>query len=199
MRLLRKLLDRQGELLRSSKWLRVPHALFEATDTFLYTTGKITRGSPHVRDAVDLKRVMVTVVVALIPAMIMAMANTGLQGNLAIADGAIATAGWRGALVELLGGGGHDPANWWHNLALGGAHYLPVLAVTFAVGGFWEGLFAGVRKHELAEGFLVTGMLFPLLLPTKGLDAARQPPEAIKSGTINTQERTTGAPACAKR
>lgn len=165
MRPLRKLLDRQDALLRRSKWLRVPHALFEATDAFLYTTGKTTRGSPHVRDAVDLKRVMITVVVALLPCAIMAMANTGLQGNLAIAAGALPPDGWRGGLIDLLGGSGHDPASWWQNLALGGAYYLPVLLVTFAVGGAWEGLFAGVRRHEVAEGFLVSGMLFPLLLP----------------------------------
>ncbi len=165
MRALRRLLDRQDELLRRSKWLRVPHALFEATDTFLFTPGKTTPGTPHVRDAADLKRVMITVVVALLPAMAMAILNTGLQGNLAIADGAVPPDGWRGWLVELLGGAGHDPASWWDNIALGAAHYLPVVAVTFAVGGLWEGLFAGVRRHEVAEGFLVTGMLIPLLMP----------------------------------
>lgn len=145
--------------------LKVPRALHEATTDFFFTPGKVTSGTLAVRDATDLKRVMITVVVALLPCIAMAFYNTGLQGNLAIAAGAVPPSGWRAVILELLGASGHDPQSLWQCVALGGVYYLPVVVVTFAVGGFWEGLFAGVRGHELAEGFLVTGMLFPLIMP----------------------------------
>ncbi len=164
MSLLRKMLDAQDRMLSGNRWLSPLHALAEATYDALYTPGKVTTGAPHVRDSVDLKRVMVTVVVALLPAVAMALYNTGLQANLAIAAGATQE-GWRLFFVELLGAGGYSPDSLYDNLVHGAVYYLPVLAVTFAVGGAWEGLFAGIRGHEVNEGFLVSGMLFPLLLP----------------------------------
>ncbi len=165
MRWLRDGMDAIDRRLAGHPALKVPRALHEATTTFLFTPGKVTSGSLQVRDAVDLKRVMITVVIALLPCIAMAFYNTGLQGNLAIAAGALPTSGWRAVFIDLLGAGAHDPDSIWQCVVLGGVYYLPVVAVTFAVGGFWEGLFAGVRSHEVAEGFLVTGMLFPLILP----------------------------------
>ena len=165
MRRLRDLMDGVERKLRHRRGLSPLHALHEATTSFLFTEGKVTQGALHLRDAADLKRVMVTVVVALLPCIAMAFYNTGLQGNLAIAAGALPPAGLRAIAIDLLGAGGHDPGDLWHCIVHGGAYYLPVLAVTFMVGGFWEGVFAGVRGHEVAEGFLVSGMLFPLILP----------------------------------
>lgn len=138
--------------------------LYEALDSFLYSPGTVTDGEPHVRDPMDLKRIMITVVIALIPCFFMAIWNTGYEADrvLQMSDGF--PGGWRGELLKLLDF--HpDPANLLDNLLLGGVWFLPVCLVTFLVGGFWEALFAIVRKQEINEGFLVTGALFPLICP----------------------------------
>ncbi|HVS61926.1 MAG TPA: NADH:ubiquinone reductase (Na(+)-transporting) subunit B [Thermoanaerobaculia bacterium] len=162
--MLRRLLDRQGKMFEKGGKLEKLHALYEAPDTFLYTPGKVTPGASHVRDAVDLKRLMVTVVVALIPCVYMAMYNTGLQAHLAVQGGALPLDTWQTAAMQRLGLA-LDPGNLWANIVHGALYYLPVLIVTFAVGGIVEVIFAVIRKHEINEGFLVTGMLFPLILP----------------------------------
>lgn len=164
---LRRLLDRaEHTLFARGRPLERLYPLHEALDAFLFTSGKRTGPSgPHVRDGVDLKRVMMTVVVALVPCVLMAMYNTGLQANLALAFGAAGPEGWRAALIRLLGADGYSAGSWWDCFAHGAAWYLPVVVVTFAAGGLWEVLFAVVRRHEINEGFLVTGMLFPLILP----------------------------------
>ena len=164
MKFLRKILDRQARHFeRGGKFERF-YPLYEAPDTFLYTPGKTTAGAAHVRDALDLKRLMMTVVVALVPCVLMAMFNTGRQIHLAIAGGATALPNWRTDAMEMLGLP-FDAANLLANTVHGALYYLPVLIVTFAVGGACEGLFAVVRRHDINEGFLVTGMLFPLVLP----------------------------------
>jgi Na+-transporting NADH:ubiquinone oxidoreductase subunit B len=117
-----------------------------------------------VRDGLDLKRLMITVVVSLAGCVYMAMYNTGYQANLAVARGALPLANWQTGAVETLGIG-FAPESILACLVHGALYYLPVLAVTFVVGGLWEALFAVVRRHEINEGFLVTGMLFPLILP----------------------------------
>jgi Na+-transporting NADH:ubiquinone oxidoreductase subunit B len=140
------------------------HALWEMQDTILFTPGHVTSGASHVRDGLDLKRLMMTVVAALAGCVYMAMYNTGYQANLAISLGALPLETWRTGVVGALGVG-FAPDDVVACLVHGALYYLPVLAVTFAVGGFWEGLFAIIRKHEVNEGFLVTGMLLPLILP----------------------------------
>jgi Na+-transporting NADH:ubiquinone oxidoreductase subunit B len=113
----------------------------------------------------DLKRMMMTVVVALIPAVIMAFYNTGYQANLGMAaTGQTESAHWQGQFLQWLGIA-HDSGSIFSNMILGALYFLPVYIVTIAVGGFWEALFAVVRKHEINEGFLVTSLLFPLILP----------------------------------
>ena len=107
---------------------------------------------------------MMTVVVALTGCVYMAIYNTGYQANLAIRAGAPMLDTWQSAAVVALGLS-FDPDQWLACVIHGALYYLPVLGVTFAVGGAWEALFAIVRKHEINEGFLVTGMLFPLILP----------------------------------
>ena len=141
------------------------HPLFEAVDTILYSTGKVAKGASHVRDGLDLKRMMVTVVVALIPCVFMAMYNTGYQAHRAIAAGAAPLGNWRTEAMQALGMGGFAPGDWLACVIHGALYYLPVLLVTFMVGGAVEVIFAIVRRHEINEGFLVTGMLFPLVLP----------------------------------
>ncbi len=141
------------------------YPLYEAADTFLYTPGSSTRGASHVRDGIDVKRMMVTVVLSLLPCVAMALYNTGYQANLAISAGAQPLDTWQTALMVRLGFGSFDPADLAACALHGALYYLPVLLVTFAVGGNCEALFSVVRRHEINEGFLVTGMLFPLVLP----------------------------------
>ncbi len=165
MRALRRRLDSLDRFFRRHPGpFGVSYALFEATDAFLYTSGGVTSGAPHVRDAINLKRVMIAVVVALLPPAAMAMYNTGLQANRAIVAGAGGPDPIRAWVLDLLQLG-TSPDSVAACIAHGATYYLPIVAVTFAVGGGWEALFAGVRKHEISEGFLVTGMLFPLTLP----------------------------------
>ncbi len=139
--------------------------LFDALAGFLYTPGTVTREAPHVRDAISVQRMMVVVVFALIPATLMALYNTGLQANLALADlGRTAADGWRGTLLDRLGLGiaPDSPAA---DFVHGALYFLPVYFVTVLVGGLWEVLFAVVRRHAISEGFLVTSLLFALTLP----------------------------------
>ena len=105
-----------------------------------------------------------TVVISLAGCIYMAFYNTGYQANLAISNGAVTLQTWQTSVMEILGLS-FSPDDLMSCLVHGGLYYLPVLVVTFLVGGLWEFLFAVVRKHELNEGFFVTGMLFPLILP----------------------------------
>lgn len=162
MRLLRDLLDKQEKLF-SGKLKRL-YPLHEAGDTFLFTPGQVTKHPSHVRDALDLKRTMVTVVVSLVGCIFMACYNTGYQAHLAIAAGAPALEGWRTTLMGTMGLP-FDPDHFLACFVHGALYYLPVVIVTLVVGGTWEALFAVVRRHEINEGFLVTWMLYPLILP----------------------------------
>ena len=108
---------------------------------------------------------MGVVVVALLPCVFVAMWNTGYQANLALETvGADSIPGWRGALLAMAGIG-CDSGSSIANLLHGALYFLPVYIVTMTAGGLWEVLFSCVRRHEVAEGFLVTGLLFPLTLP----------------------------------
>ena len=164
MRVLRRLVDAQSHHFEKGGRLERFVAVWEAGHTFLFTPGKVTGTAPHVRDGLDLKRLMMTVIVALAGCIFMAMYNTGLQANLLIEAGGTPLPGWRTALLTATGIG-FDPNDALACIAHGAGYYLPVLLVTFVVGLGCELLFAIVRRHELNEGFFVTGMLFPLILP----------------------------------
>jgi Na+-transporting NADH:ubiquinone oxidoreductase subunit B len=164
MQFLRNLLDKAEKPFHKGGKLEKLYPLYEATDTFLYTPPDVTKASSHVRDAIDLKRMMITVVVALIPCVLMAMYNTGFQANNAIAHGAAALATWQTSVLQMLGFG-FDPTSLLACLVHGALYFLPVYLVTMLVGGHAEVIFAVARKHEINEGFLVTGLLFPLTLP----------------------------------
>lgn len=164
MQFLRNLLDKAEKPFHKGGKLEKLYPLYEATDTFLYTPPDVTKASSHVRDAIDLKRMMITVVIALIPCVLMAMYNTGFQANNAIAHGAQALANWQTALYTMLGFT-FDPTSVLACMIHGAIYFLPVYAVTMLVGGHAEVAFAIARKHEINEGFLVTGLLFPLTLP----------------------------------
>jgi Na+-transporting NADH:ubiquinone oxidoreductase subunit B len=139
------------------------YPVYEMVDTFLYTPPDVTTGSTHVRDAIDLKRVMTYVWIAAFPCMLMALFNTGYQANLAMdALGLEEVPGWRGAVVNLFG---HSPYNPISDFVHGAMYFLPVYLVTLVAGGIWEVLFAVVRKHDVNEGFFVSSILFALTLP----------------------------------
>lgn len=165
MKKLRKMLDNVEPLFVKGGRFERFHAMFEMVDTLFYSPPDVTRGSPHVRDAIDLKRVMIIVVFAATPCALVGIWNTGFQTNTAImAMGIDAMPGWREAILSLLGGG-HDPGSLYDNFLLGALYFVPIYAVTMAAGGFWEVLFSGVRNHEINEGFFVTSLLYALILP----------------------------------
>ena len=164
MKFLRTLLDKQAHHFEKGGRLARLYPLWEAQDTILYTPGEVTRSAPHVRDALDMKRLMMIVVVALAGCLYMALYNTGYQAHLAIAAGAAPLDVWQTRAMESMGLA-FAPGDAWACLVHGALYFVPVLVVTFAVGGFWEVLFSIVRGHEVNEGLMVTGMLFPLILP----------------------------------
>ena len=108
------------------------YPIFEATESFLFTPSDKAHSGPHVRDSIDIKRVMFFVLIAMIPSLIFGIYNVGYQIN---------------SNISIL-----------NTFLIGVPVVLPIIIVSYAVGGFWEVLFAIVRKHEINEGFLVTGM-----------------------------------------
>lgn len=165
MKFLRNLLDQSEKQFEKGGKLEKLFPLYEAIDTFLFTTASRTKNSSHVRDALDLKRMMLWVVIALIPTVLMALFNTGYQANLEIANITnFEPTTWQQNLLLTLGVD-FNPGDFLGNMLHGALYFFPVYIITLAVGGLWETLFASVRKHEIAEGFLVTSLLFPLILP----------------------------------
>ena len=139
------------------------YAIYEMVDTFLYTPKDVTAGSTHVRDALDLKRVMTYVFIAALPCVIMAMWNTGHLANAAMADlGLTSLDSWRGLVTNMVG---YNPDSILACMVHGAMYYVPIYLVTLVVGGIWEVIFAVVRGHEVNEGFFVTSMLYSLILP----------------------------------
>lgn len=149
MQILRNLLNKVEPLFHKGGKLEKAYPLYEAGDTFLFTPGEKTKSGPHVRDGLDLKRTMIMVVLALIPATLFGMWNVGYQYQRA-------TSNW-----------GLAPGDADHLAALiyGAWKFLPLYIVTIIAGGTLEALFSIVRKHEINEGFLVTSLLIPLTLP----------------------------------
>ena len=143
MKWLRNLLDKVAPTFEKGGKLEKFYPIFEATDTILFSTDERTHSGPHIRDSIDVKRVMILVVVSLIPCYIFGAMNVGYQMALALGQ----------------------TTTWQENLLNGAVTILPIIAVTFASGGFWELLFAVVRKHPVNEGFLVTCALIPLVMP----------------------------------
>ncbi|GAB3018869.1 NADH:ubiquinone reductase (Na(+)-transporting) subunit B [Bowmanella dokdonensis] len=148
------------------KW----YALYEAAATIFYTPGLVNKSVTHVRDSIDLKRIMILVWMATFPAMFYGMYNVGLQAHNALLAGAswsaTVDAYWQAGLFAALGGElGTEATGGLAMFGYGACFFVPIYAVTFIVGGFWEVLFASIRKHEVNEGFFVTSVLFALTLP----------------------------------
>lgn len=181
--------DKVEPLFEKGGKLEPLYPLFEAHDTFVFSPAETTKGTTHVRDALDSKRMMITVVIALIPCIFMAMYNTGFQAN-RVLEAVATTQGvekaefakelvkenWRYAVMDTIGisyldSGAGFAANFYNPVRLiacmlhGLLYFLPVYIVCMTAGGLSEVVFSVIRKHEINEGFLVTGMLFPLTLP----------------------------------
>jgi len=144
LKFLRKILDKQEHLFTKGGKLEKLYPLWEANDTFLFTPSTVTKTGPHIRDGLDSKRLMSMVIVALLPCLMFGAYNVGLQS--AIANG--------------------QPTDQTLGLFIDGfIAILPIIIVSYVAGGFWEVLFAIIRRHEVNEGYLVTGLLLPLVLP----------------------------------
>ena len=140
------------------------YPVYEMVDTILYSPGYVTKSASHVRDAVDMKRVMTTVWWCAFFPMFAGMYYAGHEANLAMDRmGVEGLDGWRGFLLELVAG--YDANSVWDCLVYGAVFYIPIYLVTFVVGGLWEVLFAVKRGHEVNEGFFVTSILFSLTVP----------------------------------
>ena len=144
MKFLRDLLDKQKPLFQKGGKLENLYYLFEAGETFMFSPNHTTatKGA-QVKDAIDLKRMMITVVIAMIPCLLFGIYNTGHMHYLAVGEA----------------------ATFGDKFVLGLTLVLPIVLVAYTAGGIVEGVFAVVRKHPLNEGFLVTGMLIPLVVP----------------------------------
>ncbi|MCK0171897.1 NADH:ubiquinone reductase (Na(+)-transporting) subunit B [Aliiroseovarius sp. S1123] len=159
---LRNFFDRiEPDFEKGGKWEKY-FPIYEMVESFIYTPKTVTTAAPHARSYVDMKRIMTYVVIATIPCILMALYNTGFQTNMAIAE--FGASGWRAAIIEALGIG-FNPANAFANMVHGLLYFLPIYIVTLVAGGIFEVIFATVRKHEVNEGFLVSSMLYALIVP----------------------------------
>ncbi|OJV19901.1 MAG: NADH:ubiquinone reductase (Na(+)-transporting) subunit B [Bacteroidetes bacterium 41-46] len=143
MKVLKKLVDNIKPTFSKGGKLSFLHSTFDAFETFLFVPDHVTKKGVHVRDSIDLKRTMTMVILALMPALLFGMYNTGYQHNLAT---------------------GGDMA-FWDMFFFGFLKVLPLIIVSYAVGLGIEFIAAQIRGHEVNEGYLVTGMLIPLIMP----------------------------------
>lgn len=164
MKFLEKFFESKKPLFEKGGKLENFYALYEAIDTFAFTPDSVTKTNAHVRDNLDLKRTMITVVMAMLPCIIWSMYNTGYQAHLALSGGQYQAIGWRHDLFMSLGFA-HDPSSIVSNFVYGALFMIPIFLVCNITGGILEVLFASIRKHEVNEGFLVTGWLIPMIVP----------------------------------
>ncbi len=136
--------------------------IYEMVESFIYTPKTVTTVAPHARSYIDMKRIMTYVVLATVPCILFGMYNVGLQTNMAIAE--YGASGWRAAIIEGLGIG-FNYQNPLANILHGLLYFLPIYIVTLVAGGIFEVIFSVVRGHEVNEGFLVTSMLYTLIMP----------------------------------
>ena len=139
MNFIRNVLDKIEPYFLDDGKLAKLYPIYEAADSFLYTPSSKTKNGPHVRDSIDIKRVMFFVLIAMIPSLLFGIYNVGYQLD--------------------------DSGKMFDVFLRGLPIVLPIIIVSYTVGAFWEVLFAVIRKHEINEGFLVTGMLIPLVMP----------------------------------
>lgn len=161
---IRSMMDKIAPHFEKGGKLEALYPAFEAIDTALYTPGHVTHRASHVRDGLDLKRIMITVwMCAFIPGLTGAY-FVGLQANEAMAAlGMTSADNWRAIFLDVLIS--YDATSAWDNMVHGLAYFLPLYIVVFAAGILFEIWFASKRGHEVNEGFFVTSILFTLTLP----------------------------------
>ena len=143
MKVLRNLLDKMKPTFSHGGKLGFLHSTFDAFETFIFVPDTVTKRGAHIRDCIDLKRTMTVVIVALMPALLFGMYNVGYQHNLAFG-------------LE---------KSFWETFLFGFLKVLPLIIVSYVVGLGIEFIAAQIRGHEVNEGYLVTGMLIPLIMP----------------------------------
>jgi len=165
MEFLRKFLDRLEPTFSKGGEFESLYPLYEAADTIHFSPLDRAKGSAHVRDGLDLKRLMLTVVAALIPCVLWALYNTGYQAAIAVEGAATRLDTWQDIIFYDMLRMTADSTDVIGCVVHGAIYFIPVYVTGLAVGGIIEATFAIVRKHEITEGFLVTSLLFPLTLP----------------------------------
>ncbi|MDR0968931.1 MAG: NADH:ubiquinone reductase (Na(+)-transporting) subunit B [Lentimicrobiaceae bacterium] len=143
MKFIRDILDKQKPLFSKGGRFSMFQSTFEAFETFFFVPNTVTSSGAHIRDAVDMKRTMIVVVAALVPALLFGVWNTGYQHFLSLGES----------------------VGFWQMVGFGALKVLPILIVSYVVGLGIEFAFAQIRHHEVNEGFLVSGILIPLVLP----------------------------------
>ena len=141
---LRNLVDKIKPTFEKGGKLGFLHSTFDAFETFLFVPNTVTKKGAHVRDCVDLKRIMIMVVLALVPAMLFGIWNTGYQHKLAF---------------------GLNDWGFWNMIWYGALKVIPLYIVAYVVGLAIEFVSAQINGHEVNEGYLVSGMLIPLIVP----------------------------------
>ena len=141
--MIHKLVEQLGAPFKKGGPFERYYPAFQAIETIILTPGQVTKSGPHIRDQVDLKRFMIMVVACIVPCALFGVYNTGYQS--------LSAAGMETSLIDCV--------------IQGLARFLPLYIVTLAAGGAVEAAFSVIRKHEINEGFLVSSMLYPLILP----------------------------------
>jgi Na+-transporting NADH:ubiquinone oxidoreductase subunit B len=143
MKSLRKIIDRIKPDFEIGGRFEKFRSTFDAFETFLFVPNKVTQSGAHIRDSIDLKRTMSVVIIALIPALLFGMYNSGYQHFLSIGE----------------------TGTFWQVFGFGFLKVLPIVIVSYVTGLAIEFIFAQIRGHDVNEGFLVSGMLIPLVMP----------------------------------
>jgi len=143
MNALKKLVDKVKPNFEKGGKLEKFHSVFDGFETFLFVPNTTSKNGTHIHDAIDSKRTMIMVVIALIPALLFGMYNTGYQHYLAIGQ----------------------QVDFWDKFIFGALAVLPLIVVSYAVGLGIEFIVAQIKGHEIQEGFLVSGFLIPLIVP----------------------------------
>lgn len=143
MKFLENLLEKAGKPFQKGGKLEKFYPVYDALDTFAFVPAHTTKSGSHIRDAIDMKRTMFLVIVAMIPALLFGIYNTGLQHFAALG-------------ME---------ATFWEMVGFGLMKVLPLIIVSYGVGLGVEFIFCIIKGHAINEGFLVSGMLIPLIMP----------------------------------
>lgn len=145
MKFLRNIFDNAHKTLNSSEKTKKFFPLVDAFDTLMFTPNHVTNKGSHVRDAMDLKRTMMLVIIALVPCLLFGIYNTGYQHYRVLGE------------LEII--------SFWEIILKGALVVLPLVVVSYGAGLFVEFIFAIKNGHTVQEGFLVSGMLIPLCMP----------------------------------